>query len=615
MRILTKLAISFTLVALLSGAVGLLGWAGINSASSRLADLSDLQMPKLFTIGLLMENLNRAALLHQTAEAAASETERSRHRATLATTLEKLAATKNRYTEMPRSTAEEEIWREVQIAWQTWDEAMKPAAVSAPSQPGFVDTAHAPLVARLDALAEETERLSHEAAVSAKSQAATLQNFMLLAVAAAPLIALGLGFLVSRSITTPLNRAIDILFRAVQGDTSQTMNLGKAVNCSATKKCGNTTCPSYNRVDHCWVTSGSYAVVKHCPRAKKGEDCRSCNLFGARTEMEQLGSMLASLTTMLRDRTDTALGIAGGDLTRNVETGGDQDALGRAFQVMQNNLMEIFCSVRTTSEEIASGSLHVAESSHTLSEGSAEQASSLEQISASMTVMEGQTRLTADNAAKASGLARSAQEAAERGNRYMGGMVQAMDAINESSRNISKIIKVIEEIAFQTNLLALNAAVEAARAGNHGKGFAVVAEEVRNLAARSAKAAKETESLIHGSLEKTANGTEVADMTAGALREIVETVDQVNVLVAEIANASREQATGISQVTHGIEHIDTLTQQKSAHAEESAAAAEQLAAQAEHLRDLLTRFRVGSDEMCTEHLLLARQKSQLALGA
>jgi methyl-accepting chemotaxis protein len=311
-------------------------------------------------------------------------------------------------------------------------------------------------------------------------------------------------------------------------------------------------------------------------------------------EMGDLARGFQAMVEAQRARAEIAQAIASGDLTQRVEIASDQDRLGKALDQMVRSLNRVMGQIGTSAEQVQDGSGQVSESSQALSQGATEQASSLEEITSSITEISSQTRTNAENASQASRLASEARDAAETGDKEMENMVAAMEDINNSSQAISKIIKVIDEIAFQTNLLALNAAVEAARAGKHGKGFAVVAEEVRNLASRSAKAAQETAQLIEGSVAKVGNGSQIADQTAQSLQEIVGKITTVADLVAEIAAASDEQAKGVNQINQGLSQIDQVTQQNTANAEETASAAEELSSQAVELRRLVSRFRVDA---------------------
>ncbi len=238
-------------------------------------------------------------------------------------------------------------------------------------------------------------------------------------------------------------------------------------------------------------------------------------------------------------------------------------------------------------QQVASAATQVSSSSQSLAEGATEQAASLEETGSSLEEMSSMTKQNAENSGQANTLAASASASASKGNEAMARMREAIHDIQKSSDETAKIIKVIDEIAFQTNLLALNAAVEAARAGEAGKGFAVVAEEVRNLAMRSAEAAKDTSQMIEASVKNSHNGVQISSEVATLLEEISSSNDQVNNLVSEVTAASQEQAQGIEQVNTAVSQMDQVTQQSAANAEESAAASEQLSAQAEQLQGLV----------------------------
>jgi methyl-accepting chemotaxis protein len=248
-------------------------------------------------------------------------------------------------------------------------------------------------------------------------------------------------------------------------------------------------------------------------------------------------------------------------------------------------LSRVANSLKEGAGQVASSANQVSASSQGLAEGANEQAASLEETSSSLEEMASMTKRNAENAHKANDLAKQAREAADKGAGDMQTMSAAMEAIKVSSLDISKIIKTIDEIAFQTNILALNAAVEAARAGEAGMGFAVVADEVRSLAQRSAAAAKETADKIEGAITKTGQGVEINGKVAQALNEIVTKARLVDELVTEVANASREQTEGITQINTAVSQMDKVTQSNAANAEESAAAAEEMNAQAAVMKE------------------------------
>ncbi len=286
--------------------------------------------------------------------------------------------------------------------------------------------------------------------------------------------------------------------------------------------------------------------------------------------------------------------VAEGDLSPVDGTAGaPAGSVLASLGAMQASLYRIVGQVRNSSDSIATGSAQIATGNADLSQRTEEQASNLQQTAASMEQLSGTVKASADTAGQANQLAASASAAAVKGGEMVGTVVDTMQDIAASSKKIADIIGVIDGIAFQTNILALNAAVEAARAGEQGRGFAVVASEVRNLAGRSAEAAKEIKLLISASVEKVEMGARQVNDAGASMTEIVSQVQRVSQLISEISSASKEQATGISQVGDAVTQLDQVTQQNAALVEESAAAAESLKHQAANLAEVVGVFKLG----------------------
>jgi methyl-accepting chemotaxis protein len=284
-----------------------------------------------------------------------------------------------------------------------------------------------------------------------------------------------------------------------------------------------------------------------------------------------------------------------GDLSARIPIGGktgEIEALCRGVNAMLDNTVELVRRVKTAAAEVQTGAEEISKGNLNLSQRTEEQASSLEETASSMEEMTSTVRQTADNAGQANQLAMAARQQAEKGGAVVNSAITAMGGINSASKKIADIIGVIDEIAFQTNLLALNAAVEAARAGEQGRGFAVVATEVRNLAGRSATAAKEIKALIQDSVARVDAGSKLVDESGRTLEDIVSAVKKVTDIVAEIASASREQSSGIEQVNKAVMQMDQTTQQNAALVEEASAASQAIVEQAQALNGMIARYKV-----------------------
>jgi methyl-accepting chemotaxis protein len=293
---------------------------------------------------------------------------------------------------------------------------------------------------------------------------------------------------------------------------------------------------------------------------------------------------------------ETASAIASGDLSRPVTASGADEIthLLQQMEQMRRNLRELIGNVASAADSIASAAAQVASGTLDLSQRTEQQASSLEQTASATEELNSTVHQNAANARQADEMAEKATAVAERGGAVVRQVVETMNGINASSQRIANIIGVIDGIAFQTNILALNAAVEAARAGEAGRGFAVVASEVRNLAQRSAEAAREIKTLIDDSVTTVSAGKEQVDAAGATMAEIVHSIERVTELMRQIATSSAEQADGLGQINQAVAMMDGVTQQNAALVEEASAAAAALREQAQHLTQLVGRFRLGT---------------------
>ncbi len=559
MKVAMKLIIGFMIVTLLAVAIGVVGIFSLTSAAENTAVMSDRT-----EIAIIAARMNRNVQAQRAAFRGAAvyhvmsmDTERDNELATVNTLIGDYDTMSDQVSAMLVTGEGLRIMGEIESSYMPFEEA-RDAFLTSIIDPNITDeemmvslgnvaSTVSTLASNVTALVDLADTLTSQMAEEAATTATTTTIIMIAILVAAVGISVFLALYLSGLISKPLKDMMGYIKQA-----GETGNL--------------------HFRDEEWA---------NCDKLSKGKD--------------EIGQTMKAFTQMMRKFVyygEALNQVADRDLTVQVETLGAQDTFGVAITQMSDNLNSIFEEINTSSMQVSTGSHQVADGAQALAAGSTEQAASVQQLSSSISEVAERTKDNSNKAEQAAKLANTIKGSAEKGSEQMDDMMKSVKDINEASQSISKVIKTIDDIAFQTNILALNAAVEAARAGQHGKGFAVVAEEVRNLSAKSAQAAKDTESLIADSMQKAEHGVKVAGDTASSLSDIVSGINESTALITEIARASEEQSMSISQINTGIDQVAKVVQQNSATAQESAAASEEMSSQSAVLQELISQFKL-----------------------
>jgi methyl-accepting chemotaxis protein len=639
-----KLIAAFVAISLSAAVVGVMGHSALSSVNHLLNGATSELIPTVDVLSAIRFNFSQALYASHKGESSLlmknpAQMQSATHNREQS--LEKVAAGMSRFAALSKSPAEEQAWADFGEAFRGWrsvdDEVWRGIHAGDPKvaweglerrSPSTKATLEA-----LDVLFKLQTAEAKELEADGRSTQANAARSIALTAGLAVLFALCLGLFITGRITGPLDKLRIAAGRVALGDVNQTVDhesndeIGELSSAfrglMAYIKGVASAADSLSRGDVsavvtpksaedvlssnmakamrtlCQVIAESKTLIDAARAGELAKRGNAAGYQGAYAELiGGLNQVLDSVAEPLNEANATLARLAARDLTARAhgEFRGDYGRMMASLNQASESLAESLLQVSATSEQVATASSQIAGSSQSVAQGASEQASALEQTSSALVQMAATTKQTAENARHASGLAAGAREASEAGGTAVAEMTQAMNRIRSAAEGTAAIIRDINDIAFQTNLLALNAAVEAARAGEAGRGFAVVAEEVRNLALRCKEAAKKTENLIGESVELSEQGEMLSTKVNGKLDEIVRAVGKVSEIVANIAQASQEQADGIEQSNKAMAQMDQVTQQAAANSEETSSAAEELAGQAQELATLVARFQLEGQE-------------------
>lgn len=605
LRIRPKLMVGFIALAMIGAIVGVAGLYGISQMDDALKEIADNRMPAIDSLsdlfkGQLFVAIGARGLINPEF----TDSQRIAAYAKIDEGINLAQGALEIYESLPKHEVQAAMFETFKNQWEEWQDSLKETLgvfeeydrlLSEGYSPGdpemetlfdnCVDhymSYTAPLMMAEEKTLDEMVQRNAAMAEEAKEAARDTKNLSTATLIITVGVTLGLSLVIGIFLSNLISKPVVNLAKVAR-DQAATGNIDVTVEVDSKDEIGDLAAAFGNMLQ----------VIKE--QVQLMQVLATGDLDVSVTPRSDKDTLAHSMNNMVHENRNlqaAAERIAAGDLTVTVEPRSEKDALGMAMKKMVENLDSIVGQVQEATDQVASASEQIGTASQAIAQGAAEEASSLEEVSSSLEEIASMTKTNADNASQAQSLAQAANNSAVSGRTAMNNMNTAIAEIKTSSDETARIIKTIDDIAFQTNLLALNAAVEAARAGEAGRGFAVVAEEVRNLALRSAEAAKETSLMIEESTKRADNGVKIAEEVHKSLLEIASNSEKVNELVAEIAAASQEQTKGVDQVTVATSQINKATQENAASAEEAASSSEELASQVLELRQTMGWFRV-----------------------